>query len=247
MGAFEQTSRANRKGGYLKNSFFIRALCKALHVANAKPPQIIRDQFYDIKDKVLKRFGQAEGFDYQRIDKKCWDCDGGVSVWNDDYCSRCDGSGIYLTTYVKLERWRLGWRVFHRPVDRYVDRDSYYDFEENDEGLVRRAPAWVRSIWDKETPINIEGLVVHKKYPEELSFEACYWFLLFFNSAAFWQHWQAGVWINIRPPIYLPIRLAFWSRRHLRHWRRDFRDWVKYTVPGFFRRRILHPLRRMRR
>src|SRR5262249_25447812 len=105
---------------------FITLLSFALHVANAKPAAPIRERFYEIKDRLLHRFGEADGLDYQKINKKCWDCNDGVNDWDGGSCERCDGTGNYSTTYVKLERRRLGRRIFHRPVDRYFDRGFHY-------------------------------------------------------------------------------------------------------------------------
>jgi len=90
---------------------FITLLSFALHVANAKPAAPIRERFYEIKDRLLHRFGEADGLDYQKINKKCWDCNDGVNDWDGGSCERCDGTGNYSTTYVKLERRRLGRRI----------------------------------------------------------------------------------------------------------------------------------------
>lgn len=79
-----------------------------LHRANASPPVNDREQFYALKDQILRRYGQQVGEDLQHIVKPCWT----------GPCARCGLTGIWDEFYVRLERWQLGRSVFHRPIQR---------------------------------------------------------------------------------------------------------------------------------
>ena len=94
-----------------------------LWIANATPHYFEkRGVFYPLKDKLLKRFGESDGWDLQVIVKDCWDCEGtGKADWwyeeGDDDCESCYGTGEYSRREYCLLRYRLGDRIYHRPVD----------------------------------------------------------------------------------------------------------------------------------
>lgn len=88
-----------------------------LHCANASPPMVRRKEFYALKDRLMRRFGEQQaGNHVQEIEKECWGpyregCPGAG-------CRRCGGSGIFDHFFVELEVWQWGrWR-FHRPLRR---------------------------------------------------------------------------------------------------------------------------------
>lgn len=139
-----------------------RVLSKLLFLANSSPPELERERFYAMKTRILRRFGTPDGCDWQRIVKVCFRCGGsGVESYTDygDECSRCDGSGEYERVYFRLERTRIGGRVFHTPRGRYYDRP------------------------DGEA-VTIEGRIQHRS-PGPVTREAALWLSLAFDRGLF--------------------------------------------------------------
>jgi len=124
-------------------SYFTLLLGYVLHLANAAPPSFGKDDFYALKDRLLRRFGeQCVGHDWQHITKKCWTCYG-------DGCHRC-GDGIYDEFWTQLERWVLGDERFHRPVQRFardpgrpVTIDGYVRHANVDHRTAAEARLWL--------------------------------------------------------------------------------------------------------
>jgi hypothetical protein len=138
-----------------------RGLGWLLALANARAGGMTlhRRAFYDLKDRLLRRFGTRDGEDVQRIVKACWgyEADGrclGAS------CRRCGGSGVWEKRLIRLERWALGGRVFHRPAD------TVY------------GAAW-------EARVTIDGYVRHAEVPLRDSAEAALWLALLFDRRLF--------------------------------------------------------------
>jgi hypothetical protein len=100
----------------------IDLLANLLHLANAAPPygDWRREHFYAMKQRILERFGRRDGEDIQFITKPCWGDRrrGYRGVCTRDQECRCGGSGVYDFYWVRLERWRMGDHIFHRPVER---------------------------------------------------------------------------------------------------------------------------------
>ena len=85
-----------------------RALSRLLYLANAGR----RREFYPTKDRILKRFGAADGYDLQLF--RCWGCADCGPHFHGDYCRHsCCGTGVHHGFI--LDRYRLGGRTFHRP------------------------------------------------------------------------------------------------------------------------------------
>lgn len=119
-------------------------LAKAIWIVNSDPPHQLRDEFYQIKNKVLKRFGMRVGQDLQHIRKECWHC----NYWACDECEvtgdccKCGGTNIYRQFWSRLDVYQLGGFRFHLPVERlykdpgepvtltdyiqHVERGSYF-------------------------------------------------------------------------------------------------------------------------
>ena len=57
------------------NGIVMPFLSWLLQRANAKPPAMTREAFFAMKDRLLRRYGQAVGTDLQHIALKCWSCD----------------------------------------------------------------------------------------------------------------------------------------------------------------------------
>jgi len=128
------------------------AVAELLWLANSAPPPAFRREFYVMKDKILAEHGRKVGEDLQRIDRPCWGCNGTGQGFDDlNDCYRCDGSGVFETVYVRLERWNLAERIFHRPAGRL------FASQVAEQGL---------------TP-NIQGRIVHKAVDPADALEAC--------------------------------------------------------------------------
>lgn len=83
-----------------------------------------RDQWYSLKDKLIKKFGVNNGYDLQFIPgKKCNSCSGTGKftkyLFGSAYkepCWRCTAGWYKLPIYVLLERNKVGDHVFHKPI-----------------------------------------------------------------------------------------------------------------------------------
>lgn len=139
-----------------------RGLGRLLGLANARAGgSATSREFYDLKDRVLRRWGAPAGEDVQRIVKACWgypDEDGcrGRS------CGRCGGTGVWDKKLVRLERWELGGRIFHRPA------------------ATVHGAEW-------EARVTIEGLIRHDDVSPRASAEAALWLALLFDPPLFWR------------------------------------------------------------
>lgn len=97
-----------------------------LHIANRQPFGVHRNDFYDLKHRLLQRYGRFTGHQIQEIRKDCWgerryddqdlDSDGYTTVPCGPNCKRCRGTGIYDIRWVRLERWEFCKYVFHVPA-----------------------------------------------------------------------------------------------------------------------------------
>lgn len=92
-------------------------LAAVLARANGAPPMHFREQFYEVKQHIVARWGSLRGLVYQRIEDRCWGEHGNLC---DRYCGKCGGTGIYRALTVELEEWELEGRVFHRPLRRVL-------------------------------------------------------------------------------------------------------------------------------
>jgi hypothetical protein len=150
-----------------------RLLATILGAANACPPDD-RDRFYAIKDRILRRRGTPDGEEVQRIRRECWACGG--EGWQADYygegdeCWKCAGTGTFRTDYYRLERWRLGGRVFHRPNGRFEGKGAI-------EAIVSPLGPFGRPV--------IDGLVEHRRPKGFRAREAALWLALLFDRPYF--------------------------------------------------------------
>lgn len=145
---------------------FQRLIARLLHYANSSPPSY-RTEFYALKERLLKRYGNVVDYQMQEIRKECW----GERAWNDDHgwydytgcckesrCRRCGGTGVFDVKWIQLERWAwCGW-TFHIP-----------------RGQLYRKP---------ETVPQVVGRIEHKSYGR-LSNEAFLWLALLFEPRLF--------------------------------------------------------------
>lgn len=138
-----------------------RLLSYLLWLANSDPPYCHRERFYAMKTRILRRYATREGTDLQEIPgKKCWGPYQSGCLGR--RCRRCEGTGWYAFPFwVKLERWRLGSRLFHIPGSRQYQRPD---------GLV-----------------GIVGRIEHQHVDHWSAREAALWLALAFDRGLFWR------------------------------------------------------------
>lgn len=101
-----------------------KILSTLLHYANRTSfdKRIIR--FYEVKNKILKKYGKFERYDLQFIEgKKCYSCDGtGIyqSWYNNekDMCYNCYNGWYKRPFWSLLEVVRFGKYTFHQPKEK---------------------------------------------------------------------------------------------------------------------------------
>lgn len=150
-------------------------LARLIYLANSRPEDEWRKEFYRLKDALLETYGiREEQIDLQHIVKTCWDCNGkGYFEHIDDddccdsYCSRCGGTGVYAKYWVILERWGLGGRLFHRP-GKSIGRDE------------------VAKILAETPPANrFDGLLEHRDVPPSIKWLAYLTLTYIYNPALY--------------------------------------------------------------
>lgn len=116
---------------FIKNMYKldIKILSWLLHHANRNCNE---NNFYSIKNKILKKYGQFINYDIQYIDgKKCW-CGNGIYDYNwfdkePIICYKCNGTGWYkLPVWNILEKVSFGKYQFHIPFERSYKKPIDY-------------------------------------------------------------------------------------------------------------------------
>lgn len=121
------------------------------YLANAADYKGKQQFFYPLKHRLLQRHAISDGWDLQTITKRCWNCGGTGKHWTGEECYRCDGTGIYSQRTHFLQRWKLGDRVYHCPVEERPDGEPYGEIEGRiehhsehiDGALGRKALIWL--------------------------------------------------------------------------------------------------------
>lgn len=170
-----------------------RILAFLLHHAN-REPGIWRDEFYEIKRKILAYYGTPDGEDLQSLPgKKCYACGGtGVYVGYNysgyqfrDSCNRCYAGWYETPKYVVLHRITFCGYLFHQPGKSF-DVNGYFPYE-----------------YKHLKGVATLGYKEFKSSP--YTYEAHLWLYWFFNRRIFWKLWsfralpssQAGLLIEI--------------------------------------------------
>lgn len=118
-------------------SLKIKILSWLLHHANREGSN---ENFYEIKNRILKNYGNLIGYDIQFIEgKKCHSCGGtGVHKYYDwsgeisdiDSCWYCTGGWYKRPVWNILKKMQFGKYIFHQPFERVyikpVDLLKYY-------------------------------------------------------------------------------------------------------------------------
>ena len=145
-----------------------RFIGRLLHYANTSPPK--RKRFYEMKERILRRYGDRDGFDVQHFDGKiCLRC-GGTGLWTKyEACWKCGGSGLFKRErWVVLDRWKLGGFPFHTIGE----------------------VSWVAP--DPPITNQIEGYIEHNFYSGFAPDEAAMWLGLFFDRSYLWALLNEG-------------------------------------------------------
>jgi hypothetical protein len=160
-------------------------IAKLLHIANSSPPN--KKRFYDMKERILARYGAEDGYDVQHFEgKRCYGCDGTGTYYHwsgdDDYCYKCSGSGWFKhECWVTLKRWKLGTYTFHQP-----------------DGVSRVKP-------DPPLGIQIESFIEHKFYRGFQVEDAAMWLGLMFDWGYFWSIMNEGSTYCTWPRTWRPL------------------------------------------
>lgn len=183
-----------------------------LQSANSHPPVLAKGDFYRLKDRILRRYGELVRHDLQHIKKPCWGCNGTGTFTGCDNgwswvecpptpCLRCGATGVYSEFWTVLEVWRLGGRHFHRPLFR--------THNEQDPRLVHFASGL---LFDDGR--RIEGYIEHK--PHRHAAEAAYILALLFDRPLFWRLWGSCGHRRKHTPLAWTGSVAFWFRYKIR-------------------------------
>lgn len=159
-----------------------------LHYANSDP-SYPKKTFYDLKDKLLRKYAEFRGHDIQVITKECYgkfDNMGDPLGCIGDGCRRCGGTGIYDRRWIRLQRWHWGKYVFHIP-----------------DGETRRMP----------DSVQIHGHVFHADYGKA-SREAELWlYIVTLQFKTWWKVASSGCYCS---PGWWPMcrlqKIAMWAR-----------------------------------
>lgn len=180
------------------NPLFVARVGTLLHWANTAPGCTHdRDGFYRLKQAVCERFGRRDGEDIQQIKRDCWDCGGTGRDWiEEDWCCRCGGDGVYEWVYVRLERWRVGRHVFHRPVGR------------------------VHNLAEQRQ-VTVHGLIKHRDSP--LAMVAAIALAKLFNRSLYWKWLRYSHPVGFGSRVARSTRLAeMVGKTHWAGWRLEF-------------------------
>lgn len=143
-------------------TLYTRFLSWLLWLANARMSSCSnRDAAYAIKERILRRLGQLVGEDIQHIKRECYGCEGSGYYYSGEDCYRCGGTGVWDEKWIRLERWQLAGRIFHRPAGR-MSRPM--------NGMV-----------------TVEGRIEHNRPNPAACWDALLWLALLFDRQFFWR------------------------------------------------------------
>jgi hypothetical protein len=168
-----------------------RLLAWLLWRANAHPTPVRRNEFYALKDRLLRRLAtRLPDMDVQHIVRECWGPLGGLGC-SGQGCYRCGGSGVWSEAWVLLERWDFAGYVFHRPAGRTGPR-----------------------------PATIEGFVRHPGGVDaRMAEDALLWLALLCDRRLFWRTLRGSRSCgSTRRPMLLLQKLVFEIRLCVDRW-----------------------------
>jgi hypothetical protein len=145
---------------------FRRLIGRLLHITNTFPEQFGKKDFYEVKARILERYGKPDGlYDIQHIPgKPCWSCEGTGGLYEPGGCYKCWGDGWYKRPFwVPLKRYHLGRYVFHRPEERSYERP---------EPGVTKIHGYIKHPHYSRRKIQIAGLILFAMFDRKL-FRQC--------------------------------------------------------------------------
>lgn len=115
-------------------------LSTLLHYANRSVGYSSKEDFYEIKQKLLSKYGNRIEDDWQHIVKYCYRCDG-TGTFHPEYrrpepCWCCH-KGIYEEIIVQLHKYKFGKYIFHKPQKTYIFKDGELPNVKFIEGYIR--------------------------------------------------------------------------------------------------------------
>lgn len=144
-------------------------LKNANKVAKNKPWK--RD-FYQLKDKLLTKYGKPCGTDLQVINYSCWGCSACYSFSNEEW-PKCSGDGIYARRYIELPKRLIFGYTFHSVGQQY--------------GFDPRKKHGDCSVQKKYDAI-IEGHIIHDKPKKDYGYICFLILALLFDFRIFIKH-----------------------------------------------------------
>jgi ribosomal protein S27AE len=178
-----------------------------LHLANRSVSIISREGFYNLKVKLLKRYGTFDSIEMQHVKKECYSCKNGVfiSKWKEpDTCWACCGTGIYTEFYTRLEKYKLGNYYFHTPTAKALKYDKVEGKFYFSSCVHQYKPI------EADKAVLIEGLIEHTKPNYNLAREATLWLYLFFDFKLFKKEIRSVQCLRgVRTPLVLLGNIIF--------------------------------------
>ena len=176
--------------------------------ANTDPPLLYyRQEFFEIKKKLLEKYAVKGEIAIQRIRYECWDCEEGEMLDSGD-CSRCGNTGIYLEVWVQLQSYSWKGHDFYIPIP--GKRELVYPGK-RDEVLGLAPVDW------PELPIKHEGTL--KKTPDIFSNECKLWLFALYRPASFWYFFKGRCHEKAIGPLSTLQRAWFYRPRILNNLR----------------------------
>lgn len=176
-------------------------LSNLLHYANRSVGYGCKDEFYEIKRKLLLKYGKRLEDDWQHIKKECYRCDG-IGIFYPDFrpreaCWWCN-NGVYEEFIVQLHKYQLGKYVFHNP-----QKKTYIHNE-------------------KELPKVkfIEGYIRHSIPQYHLADECMMWLFLLYDRKAFIKKLTQSQFLNniYTPMVVLQYACFFFKHKQWKKW-----------------------------
>lgn len=102
---------------------FTHFLGEVLYLVNSNKPN--RNSYFELKEKIVKKYGTKIGLDVQHVKKICYACHG--TGWYEEgiRCYKCQ-NGIYHEFWTLLSKWQIGNRSFHL-IDRRINEQYAND------------------------------------------------------------------------------------------------------------------------
>lgn len=194
-------------------SCFTTLLGYILHLANRSVSIISREGFYNLKKKLLQKYGTFDSVEMQHIKKECYSCKNGVfiSKWKEPQtCWACCGTGIYTEFWTRLEKHKLGNYYFHTPTEKAFKYDKVEGkFYFSNFSVHQYKPIDI----ERDKTALIEGLIKHTKPKYNLAREATLWLYLFFDFKLFKKEIRSIQCLSgVRTPLVLLGNIIFTFR-----------------------------------